>query len=234
MQTQRKSGDLCVALAALFRVAPEPEARYTALPVEAPDVDCDTFICKPSPPATEQTRPREQQSSKATDQTPWEYFVYALKYGFTTYNSLALTALIFLVDAPHARAVFSCTTVGIAASFSSAYFLEPASFARIAVRLGISLPAFHLAKFVVHLLPVAVVLAWATAPISLVHALAAALLHVGWGLCISFYVPLPQQMWLSLLSIAVVVELLAMPAVEHSTGAALWESAPLGYAYARK
>jgi len=178
------------------------------------------------------------EAVKLRTQSPSEYFLYALKYGFTTYNGLSLTALVF-ANVPHARAVASCTTVGIAASFSAAFFLEPTSFPRIAQRLGISLPAFHFANFVVHLLPCALVLVWSTAPITLVHALVAALIHLGWGAWRSactmalddIYVPLPRETWLNLWAIAVVAELFVMPAVDRS-GSSLWTSAPLASASA--
>ena len=156
-------------------------------------------------------------------QSPRDYFLYALKYGFTTYNGLALATLL-VIPAPHARAVASCTTVGIAASFSAAYFLEPTSFARIAVRLGISVPAFHLANLIVHVMPCLLVLLWSSAPVSLIHGALAASVHLGWGAwrtsCTmaldDIYVPLPPETWLNLWAIAVVAEMLIMPAVKRS------------------
>ena len=167
---------------------------------------------------------KHSRISEKQTQTPLEYFWYALTHGFTTYNAVAVCTL-FFVEAPHARAITRCTSVGVAASFSSAFILDPTSFPRIAQRLGISMPTFHLANFVVHLLPaLLVVLFWTSAPVSPAHALIAALLHLGWGVWSSagtmtldeIYVPLPRETWLTLWAIAVAAELLIVPALESS------------------
>ena len=177
----------------------------------------------------------EAYASQAKMQTPWEYFVYALKHGFTTYNGISLTLLLFFVDAPHARAVASCTTVGIAISFTAAYVLDPMSFSRIAQRLGISLPAFHVANLLVHILPCALVLTWASAPVTLIHGVTAAHIHLGWGAWATscrmtlddIYVSLPPELWYSLWAIAAAAELFIVPTIERSS----LSSADAGYVH---
>lgn len=153
------------------------------------------------------------------------YFTYALKYGFTTYNAMALMTLsaLPLFYAPSwlapARAIATCTTIGIACCFSAALLVDQTAFPRIAKRLGIALPAFHFANFLVHILPCALVASWETPMLSLSHGALAATIHVGWGLWRSsgtmilddIYVPLPRAKWLALWTVAVATELLVVP-----------------------
>lgn len=158
------------------------------------------------------------------------YFIYALKYGYTTYNGIALSTLYVLphiVDHPsliaivaHARAVLACSTLGIACVFNAAWFIDCTAFPRIAVRLGITLPAFHVANFIVHVLPCALVVLWTVATqVTIAHGGLAAMLHLGWGVWWSkttlvlddIYVPLPRRTWYVLWVIAVAAESLAVP-----------------------
>jgi hypothetical protein len=151
-----------------------------------------------------------------------EYFIYALKYGFTTYNWLALSALLLLPQLEwcsaegvlQARSVALCTTLGIAASFSAAWFVDRTSFPRIAKRLGLSIYTFHIANVVVHILPCALVLYWEHAPLSAAHGVAAAISHAGWGAIKSrgtfvmddVYISLPHETWYLLWSVGIVTE----------------------------
>ena len=91
----------------------------------------------------------------------------------------------------------------------------------MAQRIGFSMPAFHIANIVLHLLPCVFVLLWASAPVSLAHTLVAALIHLSWGMFASsgtmqldgVYCPLPRATWAALWSFAVVAELTVMPAL---------------------
>ena len=122
----------------------------------------------------------------------------------------------------HARAVATCTTIGIACCFSAALLVDGTAFPRIAKRLGITVPAFHCANFLVHILPCALVASWeAATPPSVAHGALAASIHVGWGLWRSggslalddIYVSLPRATWLTLWSVAVATEFLLVPTV---------------------
>ena len=153
------------------------------------------------------------------------YFLYGLKNGFTTINGFAIVMLsvLPLLYAPFpqnwladARATAACTTIGIACCFTSALLVDGSAFPRIAKRLGITLPAFHCANFLVHILPCAHVVSWEIAtPLSLAHGALAAAIHVGWGVWRSnwtmvlddIYVPLPRAKWLVLWSVAVATNL---------------------------
>lgn len=161
-------------------------------------------------------------AAAASESKELQYFIHALKHGFTTYNWLALTLLAAgrhlspqSQTLGHGRTLVTCTTLGIAASFSAAWAVDRTSFPRIAVRLGITLSAFYVANFVVHLLPCALVLAWERPAASRLHGLGAAAVHLGWGiwrsrgtLCLDdIYVPLPRSIWLTLWAVAVVTEL---------------------------
>ena len=155
-------------------------------------------------------------------------FMYVLTYGFTTYNGLTLAmlwALPLLCDPfpqilAHARATAACTTVGIACCFSAALLVDGTAFPRIAKRLGLTLPAFHVGNILFHILPCALVASWEIAtPVSLAHGALAAAIHFGWGMWRSnwtmvlddIYVSLPRAKWLTLWSVAVAAELLVIP-----------------------
>ena len=159
------------------------------------------------------------------------YFLYGLKHGFTTCNWVAIVMLsaLPLLYAPFpqrwladARATAACTTIGIACCFSSGQLIDCTAFPRIAKRLGLTYPVFHLANFLVHILPCALVVGWEMAtPPSLSHGALAAAIHLGWGVWKSnwtmvlddIYVPLPRAKWYVLWSVAVATEFLAVPAL---------------------
>ena len=154
------------------------------------------------------------------------YFIYALKWGFTTYNGLGLFALSLLsrsdasAPASHARAVLLCTTLGVASSFTTAWIMDRTAFPRIAKRLDLTLAQFHVANLVVHLLPCALVTRWEHAPLAAWHGAAAALMHCLWGSIVSrgimclddIYVPLPRASWRLLWAVALLTEL-SVPAL---------------------
>ena len=101
------------------------------------------------------------------------------------------------------------------------------AFLRIAIRLGLTLPAFHVGNFFIHLLPCALVVAWERPPPTLLHGILATCLHFGWGLFISrgtlvlddVYVPLPRRTWLLLWVVAIIAPIVTPFGVGGVSGA---------------
>lgn len=126
---------------------------------------------------------------------------------------------------------------GVVASFSTAPLLDPTVYERMRRRQGWTVVEFHVGNLVIHILP----LVWTpplSRPIGFSDGVAAAVLHLLWGVAASdagrvlvldeVYVPLDPWMWRSCFVVSTITEAVLVPMMHECTKCAPLPEASTG------
>ena len=138
-----------------------------------------------------------------------------INVGYTRYNLYAFIFCIFSgFHFANLYAIVTCTSWGIFSSFHASLLVDPTAFHRIAEKMQISMSAFHIANFLMHILPCILTVCFPVASMHWWHGVVAAISHLTWGLIRSggtlqmdeLYVPMPTSGWYLMWSTGFITE----------------------------